>query len=128
MRRALFFILPAILLTGCSQDESDQTSRKVVTVEKKIEKSSGKESAMVCLDEKTTITCKLVTKRVNRERTVVYRWRSPNGSDDREREMVLPANHASIFDLRKKSGRAKGEWKVLAEIDDEEVSTRFTVQ
>lgn len=97
-------------------------------IKHEVKKSADKNEALICLDEDNKITCKLMTKRVNRDRDVEFEWASPNGKDDRERKIVLPANHASIFDSRDKNGRAKGVWKVEVEIDNEEVSTTFTVQ
>ena len=127
MRKYLSIFVLAVLFLGCSQDESsDKNSNKMIKHE--VKKSADKNEALICLDEDNKITCKLMTKRVNRDRDVEFEWASPNGKDDREREVVLPANHASIFDSRDKNGRAKGVWKVEVEIGNEEVSTTFTVQ
>ncbi len=128
MRKELLIVLSAILIAGCSQDDSNKQEKNVVKVEKKVEKSADKESALICLDDEKGITCKVMTKRVNRERTVIYNWRSPDGKDDRRREMTLPANHASLYDMRDKNGRAKGSWKVTATLEGETVSAAFTVQ
>ncbi|MEE8589385.1 MAG: hypothetical protein V3S80_08600 [Sulfurimonadaceae bacterium] len=122
------FILTALFL-GCSQDDGDdKKSENVIKVEKKVKKSTDKNEALICLDEGDKITCKLMTKRVNEDREVEFEWKSPNGKDDRKREMVLPANHASIFDIRHKKGRVKGVWTVEAELDDEEVTATFKIQ
>lgn len=124
----LFFILPVLFL-GCSQDSGkDRKSDKEIKVEKKSVKSADKNEALVCLDEGDKITCKLMAKRVNEEREVTFEWSSPNGKDNREREMLLPANHASIFDVRTKKGREAGIWTVKAEIEDKEVSATFEIQ
>lgn len=128
MRSYLLILMLAVLFAGCSQDESDKKSEKVIKVEKKVAKSVNKDLALICLDEGDKITCKLMTKRVGEDREVEFEWESPNGKDDREREMVLPANHASIFDVRHKEGRVKGVWTVEVELDDEEVSTTFKIQ
>ena len=125
MRYYALVILFALLFLGCSQDEEKKKSDTGITVEKEVKKSTGTDEALICLDEGDKVTCKLMTKRVNNDREVEFEWKSPNGKDDREREMMLPANHASIFDARLKKGRAKGVWTVEAEIDDEELSTSF---
>lgn len=125
---AVIFVL-AFVLSGCSQDgESEKKSEHVIKIEKKVEKSADRDEALICLDEGDKITCKLMTKRVNEDREVKFEWKSPNGKDDRERKMVLPANHASIFDMRSKGGRITGMWRVEVEIGDEEVSTTFSIQ
>ena len=128
MRYYLAAIILAAIFTGCSQESDEKTSDKVITVEKEVKKSAGTNEALICIDEDAKVTCKLMTKRLNRDRKVEFEWKSPNGNDDREREMMLPANHASIFDARDKSGRVKGLWTVEVEIDDEEASTTFTIQ
>lgn len=127
MRKYLSIFLPVLLFLGCSQDDSsDKKSSKVIKEE--VKKSSDRDEALICLDEGEKITCKLMTKRVNEDRDVEFEWESPNGKDDRERNMVLPANHASIFDSRDKNGREKGVWTVEVEIGNEEVSTTFKIQ
>lgn len=128
MKSPFLILLLAVVFAGCSQDESSKKSDKNTKAEKKAEKSIGKDLTLVCLDEGDKVTCKLVTKRVNKDREVEFEWKSPDGKDDREREMVLPANHASIFDVRHKKGRVKGVWTVEVELDDEEAATTFRVQ
>lgn len=127
MKKHLSIFLLAALFLGCSQDDSaDKKSNKVI--KKEVKKSADKDEVLICLDEGSKITCKLMTKRVNKDRDVEFEWESPNGKDDRERDMVLPAGHASIFDSRDKKGRVKGVWTVEVEIGNEEVSTTFTIQ
>jgi hypothetical protein len=127
MKKHLSIFLLAALFLGCSQDDSaDKKSNKVI--KKEVKKSAEKDEVLICLDEGSKITCKLMTKRVNKDRDVEFEWESPNGKDDRERDMILPAGHASIFDSRDKKGRVKGVWTVEVEIGDEEVSTTFTIQ
>ena len=127
MRYSVFVIILAVIFIGCSQESDEKKSDSGIKVEQEVKKSADKDEALICIDADNKITCKLMTKRVNKDREVEFEWESPNGKDNREREMVLPANHASIFDARDKSGRVKGVWTVEAEIDDEEVSTTFTI-
>jgi len=135
VRVYLSIAIAAGLFLGCSQESSEQSESnsekketiKVIKVEQKVKKSADKEEVLICLDEDDKITCKLMTKRLNKERTVEFIWNPPNGNDKREREMTLPANHASIYDTRDKKGRAKGKWVVEATIGGEEVSTTFMI-
>jgi len=128
MKSAISLSLLAVLLfTGCSEEHKEDAKSKAVTVETKVKRDAGKAEALVCLDADEKITCKLLTKRVGHEREVEFEWISPDGKDDRERELVLPANHASIYDARTKAGRVKGVWYVEVEIDDEKVKTSFKI-
>ncbi len=127
MKISLSVLITVVLFWGCSQDSHEDKENKTLKVEQKVSKKADKNEALVCLDEDEKITCKLMTKRLNRDRTVVFEWRSPDGKDTRERKMVLSANHASIYDMRSKKGRAKGKWTVEAAIDGEAVSTTFRI-
>lgn len=135
MRIYLSIVIAAGLFLGCSQENGEnkekksetKESRKVINVEQKVVKSADREEVLICLDEDDKITCKLMTKRLNKDRTVEFVWNPPSGNDKREREMTLPANHASIYDTRGKKGRVKGEWLVEATVDGEEVSTTFVI-
>ncbi len=127
MIKGILIILSAVLFLGCSQDNDDKESKKIIQVEK-VKVDAKKSEALVCIEEEGKITCKLMTKRINKDREVAFEWKSPNGKDDRERKIVLPANHASIFDMRHKDGRVKGRWEVSAALDGDEVSTTFSVQ
>jgi len=130
MKNFFLSLLFAVLFAACSQESGDdQKNEPIIKVEKKVEKSSDKDAALICLEEGDTITCKLMTKRLNKPRTVAFHWRSLNSpNDDRDYTLTLPADHASVFDMRHKDGRTKGEWKVAAEIDGEEVSTTFYIE
>ncbi len=135
MRIYLSIVIAAGLFLGCSQESSEtkerksqtEESHKVVHVEQKVIKNADKEEVLVCLDEDEKITCKLMTKRLNKDRSVEFVWNPPNGNDKRERKMTLPANHASIYDTRDKKGREKGKWVVEATIGGEEVFTTFII-
>ena len=117
----------SLIFMGCSQESEHKEKESGIQVIKEVKKSADKKEALVCIDTDEKITCKLLTDRVNEEREVAFEWKSPNGKDDREREMILPANHASIFDARSKKGRAKGKWEVEVSLDDEEVATSFVI-
>ncbi len=128
MKVYLSIVIAAGLFFGCSQDSGEKKeTEKVINIEQKVKKSADKEEALICLDEDEKITCKLMTKRLKKDRTVEFVWNSPNGKDKRERKMTLPANHASIYDARDKKGRVKGKWVVEATIGGEEVSTTFII-
>lgn len=127
MKLYLLLLAAALFFAGCSQDGSgDNKSGQLIKVDKKVEKSADKDAALICLEEGDKVICKLMTKRRNEARSVRFDWQSPDSpNDDRAHTLTLPAAHASVFDARDKDGRAKGRWKVTADIDGEEVSTTF---
>jgi len=120
-------LLAALFFTACSQEHKEDVESKAVAVKTKVQKESDKDKSLACLDAEGKITCRLSTRRVGHEREVKFEWRSPDGEDDRERGILLPANHASIYDARFKAGRAKGLWHVEVELDGEEVKTSFVI-
>ena len=129
MRHYIAVLSVVLLFSACSNEDKQTKSRDAIIVEKEVKKDAHKEEALVCIDADATITCKLLTKRENREREVRFNWKSPNAKDDRRREMILPANHASIYDARDKKGRVKGSWKVQVTLEDNAaITTTFVIQ
>lgn len=72
------------------------------------------------------IQCTFVTQRKNVERNVEFHWHSESHpQDDRERFIILPVNHGSVYDYRYLRGRAPGIWRVsvtLTDADGTEIS------
>ncbi|MBU1642209.1 hypothetical protein KKE54_02510 [bacterium] len=129
MKLSLLFLAATLFFAGCSQESGDKKSEQLIKVDKKVEKSAGKDAALICLEEGDNITCKLMTKRFNEPRSVKFYWQSPiTPEDDRAYTVTLPATHASVFDTRHKTGRAQGNWKVTAKVGDEEAITMFRIQ
>lgn len=127
IRSTALIVLTLLLWAGCSQDEHTKkhSDKKIESIETKVVKTKNGDEALVCLKDDGKVTCKLLTKRVNKKRNVEFVWKSPSGDDNRERELVLPANYASVYDARTIAGREKGLWHVEVEIDDEEVTATF---
>jgi len=126
MKQTLLLLSTALFIAACSQENGEKKDDQLIKIEKKVPKSAGKDAALICLEEGDNVTCKLMTKRLNETRNVKFHWQSPiSPDDDRAYTVSLPATHASVFDRRHKAGRAKGSWKVTAELDGEEVSTTF---
>jgi len=65
------------------------------------------------------IVCKIQVERSDYDRVVTFFWHSKRyPQDDRERTVVLNANHGSVFDYRFLRGRVQGEWSVAVTVDD----------
>lgn len=81
-------------------------------------------------DDHKKIQCTLITDRVDYDRNVIFSWHSSmTPQDDRERTIVLKANHGSVYDYRYFYGRAQGDWEVSVKDSDEIIlsSTTFNL-
>ncbi len=59
------------------------------------------------------IQCTYSASRLEEERPVQFIWRSETTPhDDRERTLMVPALHGSVYDYRYYYGRALGKWDV----------------
>jgi len=59
------------------------------------------------------IVCKVQLERADHDRVVTFFWHSKRyPQDDRDRSVVLNANHGSVYDYRFLRGRVQGEWSV----------------
>jgi len=64
-------------------------------------------------DDDKIIRCTFASDRLAADRTLLFTWRSETTpQDDRERTVILPAGHGSVYDYRYYYGRAPGIWKV----------------
>jgi len=121
-----FIILLCVgVFLGCSSArEEEKKVENSEPVELKVEKK-----ALLCEYENKAIKCTLNVERKEYPRGVDFYWKSPNSpSDDRNHSNVLAKNHGSIFDGRYGEGRAKGEWRVKATIENEEYITAFIIE
>jgi hypothetical protein len=81
----------------------------------------------IILQDENSIICKLEVKRLNQDRDVKILWIDPKNKVSRERDMVIPAGHGSIYDYRYIKGRMLGTWTFKAIVQDQEVQTNFTL-
>lgn len=76
----------------------------------------AKEDSLSCKvidDGIEKIQCTFVTTRKDTARETLFHWHSESHpQDDRERTIMLPANHGSVYDYRYLRGRAQGIWRV----------------
>lgn len=134
MKKISLVLLAALIVAAVFyflklQTPTTTTTEPEIKVEKELEVQKNTQEALICLQESGQITCKLLAKRIDRDRVVIFRWFAPTSpKDDRTREMILPANHASIFDRRHVQGRSKGKWRVEVEIEADQPSTSFTLK
>ena len=82
----------------------------------------------IILKDENSIICKYTQKRINEEKHVQFNWIDPIGIISRQRTMIIPAGHGSVYDFRYISGRATGKWTF--EVIDNNVSykTNFIIE
>ncbi len=94
-----------------------------------IELEDETKSGVDCLilQDENSIICKYEHQRMEKDKELIVQWIDPKGEISRERTVVLPAGHGSIYDFRYIEGRMKGIWQFKVKEDQEEISTTFTL-
>jgi len=86
-------------------------------------------SCTVVSEDIEKIVCKVQVDRADYDRDVTFFWHAKRyPQDDRERTVVLNANHGSVYDYRFLRGRVQGEWSVMAIIDEQKVEVSFVLE
>ena len=81
------------------------------------------------LEDENSIICKYSIYRVDYDKDIVIQWIEPdNTTITRERELIIPANHGSIYDYRYIEGRTPGIWTFKVIDDQKEYTTNFTIE
>lgn len=82
----------------------------------------------ILLEDENSIICKYNTKRSDHDTTITIQWIDPNNEISRERVMIIPAYHGSIYDYRYLEGRLPGKWQFKVIDNDEEFTTQFIIE
>jgi len=82
----------------------------------------------ILLEDENSIICKYMTPRVDFEKTVTIQWLDPNNEVSRERVMIIPSFHGSIYDYRYLQGRLKGTWTFKVIDEQETYTTQFNIE
>lgn len=80
------------------------------------------------LQDEDSIVCKYIHERIQTDKEIIVKWVDPQGEISRERTLVIPAGHGSIYDFRYIQGRQKGIWQFIVIDDKKEYSTTFELQ
>jgi len=80
------------------------------------------------LEDENSIVCKYSLMRVDHEKNILIQWIEPDNTVTREREMIIPVNHGSVYDYRYIEGRTKGVWTFKVIDEDKEYTTNFTIE
>ncbi len=82
----------------------------------------------IILEDENSIICKYSHDRSTNDKEITVQWIDPNNEISRERIMIIPAGHASIYDYRYKDGRLKGQWTFKVIDNAQEYTTTFTIE
>ncbi len=80
------------------------------------------------LQDENSIICKYLHERAEEDVEVTIQWLNPSGEVERERTLVIPAGHGSIYDFRYIEGRMEGTWQFKVIEGENEASTSFTIE
>ena len=85
-------------------------------------------SDCIILKDENSIICKYTHSRVDEDKHVQFNWIDPMNIISRQRTMIIPAGHGSIYDFRYITGRAPGKWTF--EVIDNNISykTYFIIE
>jgi hypothetical protein len=85
-------------------------------------------SDCIILKDEDSIICKYVHTRINIDTNVSIQWIEPNGDITRQRDIKIPAGHASIYYFRYIKGRTVGTWGLKVIENNQESITNFTIE
>ena len=80
------------------------------------------------LEDENSIICKYLHERLEEDKEIIVKWVDPQGEISRERTLIIPAGHGSIYDFRYIEGREKGIWQFKVLEDGIETSATFQLE
>ncbi|PLY06291.1 MAG: hypothetical protein C0625_10020 [Arcobacter sp.] len=80
------------------------------------------------LQDENSIICKYEHERIEEDKNINVQWIDPNGEVSRERILLIPAGHGSIYDFRYIEGREKGIWQFKVIDGEVETSATFEIE
>jgi hypothetical protein len=84
----------------------------------------GAINCMIIKDE-NSIICKYTQKREFEDRTIQVNWIDPTNNISRQRDMIVPAGHGSVYDFRYIKGRMLGKWTFQVIDNKQKYQTTF---
>lgn len=80
------------------------------------------------LEDENSIICKYAHERIDTDKEIQVQWVNPTGEISRERTLLIPAGHGSIYDFRYISGRVKGIWQFKVIDEEIKLDTNFEIK
>ena len=82
----------------------------------------------IMLEDENSIICKYTHPRVEHDTNITVQWIDPKGKISRNRDMVIPAYHGSVYDYRYLMGRMDGIWEFKVLDHGNEITTKFEIK
>ena len=82
----------------------------------------------IILSDEDSIICKYIHTRVEEDKYVEFIWIDPTNTISRQRTMLIPAGHGSIYDYRFINGRANGTWTFEVLDNNQSYKTNFIIE
>jgi len=76
-----------------------------------IDEENKNSADCLILQDENSIICKYLHERMEEDKDILIQWINPKGEISRERTLIIPAGHGSIYDFRYIEGRVKGIWQ-----------------
>ena len=80
------------------------------------------------LKEENSIICKYVQKSKEEDRFIRFEWIDPLGVSSRDRKIMMPKGHGSVYDFRYTHGRITGVWTFKATDGEITYTTTFELK
>ena len=97
-------------------------------VEEEINDDSINTVDCILLSDEDSIICKYIHKRIDEDKYVEFIWIDPSNTISRQRTMLIPAGHGSIYDYRFINGRASGKWTFEVLDNNQSYKTNFIIE
>ena len=93
-----------------------------------IEEEAKNSVDCLILEDENSIICKYVHERIDTDKEINVQWINPQGEISRERTLLIPAGHGSIYDFRYIAGRENGIWQFKVFDEELKLSTTFEIE
>ena len=100
----------------------------IITLNTTLFSSSANTADCLILHDENSIVCKYTHLRKDSDTNITVQWIEPTGEMTREKFLVIPATHGSVYDYRYIKGRTKGEWTFKVIDNNKEYTTNFIIE
>lgn len=80
------------------------------------------------LEVENSIICKYSKDSIEEDKFIRFEWIDPLGVSSRDRNVLMPKGHGSVYDFRYANGRIKGIWTFKATDGEVTYTTTFELK